>query len=110
MFDDIVAGIQEQAYKTIILCTEFFKSVNGWVALGTLACLYIIFMRTWEWRRIGSLFVTWLLLLITYVRLDAFFTSGIFSPEGADMGQMVLGIVSGIMAAVIFVYHAAIVQ
>ena len=110
MFAAIIEGIQEQIYKTIVLCVDFFKGINVWATLGTLACLYIIFMRTWEWRKIGSLFLTWFLLMIAYVRLDALFTTAAFSPEGIDMAQMVLRILSGIIAATIFVYHAAIAQ
>ncbi len=110
MFAEILGGIQDQAYKTIVLCVEFFKALNIWAALGTLACLYIIFMRAWEWRKIGSLFLTWLLLLIAYVRLEAFFATAGFSPEGIEMAQMLLRVISGIIAAIVFLYHAAIAQ
>ncbi len=110
MFADLLGGIQEQLYRTIVLFIEFFKGFNVWVALGTLACLYVIFMRTWEFRKIGSLFLTWFFLLIAYVRLDAFFGVAPFSPEGIDMAQMVLRIMSGIIAAIVFVYHAVVAQ
>jgi len=110
MFHDILMGIQDQIYKTMVLCVEFVKGFNVWVVLGTLICLYVVFMRTWEWRKIGSLFVTWLVCLIIYVRLDAFFAAAPFSPEGIDMAQMVLRIIGGIIATVVFIYHAAITQ
>ncbi len=110
MFAAILGTFKEQVYKTLILCVNFFGTLNIWVTLGSLACLYAIFMRSWEFRKIGSLFLTWLLLLIAYVRLDAFFVTAPFSPEGIEMAQMLLRVLSGILAAVIFVYHAAVAQ
>jgi len=75
-----------------------------------LACLYVVFMRTWEFRKIGSLFLTWAVLLIVYVRLEGLCVTSPFSPEGIEMAQMLLRITSGIVAALIFIYHAAVAQ
>ncbi len=110
MFATVFGVIQEQIYSTIVLCVSFFKEINIWLTLGTLACLYIIFMRTWEFRKIGSFFTTWFLLLIAYVRLDALLVTAPFSPEGIEMAHMLLRVVSGILAVLIFIYHAAIAQ
>jgi len=106
----VINVIQEQIYKTIVLCVDFFKLFNIWIAIGTLAFLYFFVMRTWDFRKIFSLFITWFVLLIAYVRIEAFFLTAPFSPEGIEMAQILTRIISGIVAAIIFVYHIAIAQ
>jgi hypothetical protein len=110
MLTTIIGTIQDQIYKTIVLLGDFFKVINIWAVLGGLACLYVVFMRTWEFRKIGSLFITWAVLLLVYVRLEGLCVTSPFSPEGIEMAQMLLRITSGIVAALIFIYHAAVAQ
>ncbi|MGE5280610.1 MAG: hypothetical protein ACM3L6_07710 [Deltaproteobacteria bacterium] len=106
----MLEAIQEQTYRTAVLCVDFFKALNPWATLGAAVLLYVIFMRSWDFRKYVSLLIAWLLLLIAYVRLDAYFATAPFSPEGVEMAHMLNRVISGIVAAVIFLYHVVIAQ
>jgi hypothetical protein len=106
---DIIFQIKNQIYETVVLSIAFFKKLNYITVGAVVLALAVFFFRRWEFRRIISFFVSMLVLIIIYVRLEALFLAS-FSPDASSLGVIILRIVSAFIAGAIFLYHAAVVQ
>jgi hypothetical protein len=106
---DIGFEIKNQIYETSTLVIEFLKKINPIAAIVVLIALYVLFFRRWEFTKIFSLFATWFLLLIVYVRLNSFFANAL-APDAAEISLAILRIVTGFIVAAIFLYHAMVAQ
>lgn len=104
--DDLLFGIKDQIYQTIVLFCAFFKKVEWAPTLGFIALLYLVGFRRWEFKKTLSFLAVSLLALIAYVRLEAFFASPALSAEGSQMAIAILRITSVVIMACIFLFHA----
>ena len=107
--DKIIFGIENQIYETLVLCKNFFKEINLTTFFLVLAFLFILFIRKWAFKKILSCFLTLFFLLIFYVRLAGFLNT-VLDAETKTFVMPILGTISIIIAAVVFIYHAAIKQ
>ena len=107
--DKFIFNIENQIYETLVLCKNFFKEINLITFFLGLVFLYILFIRKWAFKKILSCFLTLFFLLIFYVRLAAYLNAAL-DAETKTFVMPVLGTISVIIAAVVFIYHAAIKQ
>ncbi|MFH0877598.1 MAG: hypothetical protein V1863_05175 [Candidatus Omnitrophota bacterium] len=105
--DNFVFALKDQIYQTIVLMEKFLKTVH-WPQVGFIvATAFILVMRHWPLRKIFSFFLTCLIFLILLVRIEASIITR-FGQEGSTYGVLVGRFVYMALAAVIFIYHAAI--
>ena len=107
--DKIIFGIENQIYETLVLCKSFFKEINLTTFFLVLVFLFILFIRKWAFKKTLSCFLTLFFLLIFYVRLAAYLNA-VLDTETKTFVIPILGTISIIIAAVVFIYHAAIKQ
>jgi len=104
---NIVLEIKNQVYETLTLCQEYVKNLNWSTILLVLALLYVFFLRKWELKKILSFILVILLFFILLVRIEAFLTFT-FGAEGSNITIGIGRTIFLIIAAVVFIYHAAI--
>ncbi|MBI5872892.1 MAG: hypothetical protein HZB36_01955 [Candidatus Omnitrophica bacterium] len=105
--DSIIFEIKDQLFYTITLAINFFKVINLSTFLLSLGLLYIVVLRKWALKKIGSFFLIIFLLFILMIRTEAYFTTTF----GADSSSVSIGVcrtVFLIIAALVFIYYAAI--
>jgi hypothetical protein len=108
--DKFFFGIKDQIYQTIVLTIAFYQKIPVLPALVVLATVTFVFFRRWELRKVISLIVTLLVLSIIYARIENFFLHAAMSAEGADMAVSITRIITGIIAVLVFIYHASVSQ
>jgi hypothetical protein len=103
----IILNIQNQIRETIGLCMVFFKEINLPTALLVFLLLYIFIIRKWTFKKFLSCFLTMFFLLILYVRVAAFLNTAL-DPESKNLLLPIAQTVCLIIAAIVFIYHAAV--
>jgi MFS superfamily sulfate permease-like transporter len=103
----MILEIKNQIYETIVLCQEYLKNLNWSTVLLVLALLFVFFLRKWELKKILSFFLVILLFFILLVRIEAFLVFT-FGAEGSNITVGIGRTIFLIIAAVVFIYHAAI--
>lgn len=107
--DKIIFNIENYIYETLTLCKDFFKRINLTTFLLVLVFLFILFIRKWPFKKTFSCFLTLFLLFVFYVRLAAFLNAAL-DTETKTFVLPIFGTICIIIAAVVFIYHAAIKQ
>lgn len=103
----MILEIKNQIYETIILCKNFFSGFDIKILIASIAGFYFIFMRKWEIKKVFSFIFTLLLFFIILVRVEAYLQQT-FGAEGSNIGIGIVRIIFMIIAAVVYIYHAAI--
>ncbi|HAJ56203.1 MAG TPA: hypothetical protein DCL35_00345 [Candidatus Omnitrophica bacterium] len=105
--NNIILEIKEQIYQTITLATDFFKGTDLKTLLLSLGLFYIIFLRKWPLKKIGSFFFTTLLLFILMIRTESFLVTR-FGTDNSMISIGICRVVFVIVTAVVFIYNAAV--
>lgn len=105
--EQIILEIKNQIYETIILCKNFFNGFDMKILIVSIAGFYFIFMRKWEIKKVFSCIFTMLLFFIILVRIEAYLQQT-FGAEGSNIAIGIGRIIFLIIAAVVYIYRAAI--
>jgi|GEM_PF-958707 len=106
--DGIILEINQQLVLTVDLLKNFLKDVNMSTVFLSLILLYALFLHRWNFEKILSFLVVMFLLFVLFVRADFFLKTILGTSEEASMIFGLEHIVFGLVAGVIFLYHAAI--
>ena len=104
---NITLEIKDQIYETLVLCQEYLKILNWTTVLMAFVFLFVFFIRKWELKKTFSFFLVILVLFVLLVRIEAFLMSS-FGAEGSSITVGIGRTIFLIIAAVVFIYHAAI--
>ncbi len=106
--DGILIEINQQLCLTVTLIKNISKDINISTFFLSLALLYALFLHRWEFEKILSFFATIFLLFILFVRADFYLKMTLGT---SDESALIFGlerVIFGIVAGVVFLYHAAI--